>query len=285
MDHNRIIDSPRALTLDDFDPDDTGGLSKRDAEAAAPEIEEQLGALQQLLYAAHQQSVLVILQGMDTAGKDGTISHVMAPLNPVGCQVWSFKQPSEEDLSHDFLWRVHKRTPPVGMFGIFNRSHYEDVLIVRVHHLVPKDVWDKRYAQINHFEELLTANGAIILKFFLHITKDEQEQRLLAREKDPAKAWKLSVADWEERAFWQDYQAAYADAIGQCAAKRAPWFIIPANKKWYRNHLIAQTVVDYLTPYRQRWEDDLKEQGKRALAAIQAANAHEGITTKGKGKK
>lgn len=277
MDHRRIIDSPHAIKLADFDPSDTGGLRKEDAEQRTQPLEDRLGRLQEVLYGANQQAVLIILQGMDTSGKDGTCKHVMGSVNPIGCQVWSFKQPTPEELSHDFLWRVHKLAPPRGVLGIFNRSQYEDVLVARVHGLVPTKVWEDRYEQINHFEQMLAKNNTIILKFFLHISKDEQEQRLLAREKDPDKSWKLSVGDWEERAYWDAYQEAYQDAIGKCGTTHAPWFIIPANKKWYRNYLIAQTIVDYLSPFSQQWEDDLQEQGKTALAALRAAHVHDEV--------
>lgn len=277
MNHQRIIDSPHAIKLDELDPNDTGGLHKDDATDRTPPLEAQLARLQEVLYGANQHAVLIILQGMDTAGKDGTVKHVMGVVNPMGCQAWSFKQPTQEELSHDFLWRVHKLAPPRGVLGIFNRSQYEDVLVARVHGLVPTKVWEDRYEQINHFEQMLAKNNTIILKFFLHISKDEQEQRLLAREKDPDKSWKLSVGDWEERAYWDAYQEAYQDAIGKCGTAHAPWFIIPSNKKWYRNYLIAQTIVDYLSPHSQQWEDDLQEQGKRALAAIRTAHVHDEV--------
>ncbi|MGZ6286361.1 MAG: PPK2 family polyphosphate kinase, partial [Ktedonobacterales bacterium] len=211
----------------------------------------------------------------DTSGKDGTIKHVMSHINPVGCHVWSFKVPTAEELSHDFLWRVHQRTPANGMLAIFNRSHYEDVLVARVHKLVPKDVWSKRYDQINHFEQMLALNNTIICKFFLHISKDEQKQRLLAREQDPEKWWKLSLADWQERAYWDAYQDAYADAIGRCSTPWAPWHIIPANKKWYRDFAVARALVERLSPYRQSWRDELLERGKAELEKIRAAHVHD----------
>ncbi|HEX8033307.1 MAG TPA: PPK2 family polyphosphate kinase [Ktedonobacterales bacterium] len=275
MSHAYIIDSPRSLSLADYDPDDTGSLSHDDAEKQTDEFKNRLLELQDLLYGAARQSVLVILQGLDTSGKDGTIKHVMSHVNPVGCQVWSFKVPTAEELSHDFLWRVHKRTPANGMFAIFNRSHYEDVLVARVHGLVPEDVWSKRYEQINHFEQMLALNNTIICKFFLHISKGEQKQRLLAREQDPEKWWKLSLADWQERAYWDAYQEAYADAIGRCGTSWAPWHIIPANKKWYRDFAIARALIERLSPYRQRWRDELQERGKTELERIRAAHIQE----------
>ena len=272
---NRIA-APASIDLRDYDPDDTGGMSREEAEARLPRLEKRLQRLQELLYAAGRQSVLVVLQGLDTSGKDGTVKHVMSSLNPTGCQVWNFKVPSAEELSHDFLWRVHQRTPARGVLAIFNRSHYEDVLVARVHKLVPHDVWRERYAQINAFERLLAQNDTIVLKFFLHITKDEQERRLLAREQDADKAWKLSVADWQERAFWPAYQEAYQDALGTCAADWAPWFVVPANHKWYRNDFVAHTLVQELERHEGEWLRELEQRGKQELAALRAVHAEEG---------
>jgi PPK2 family polyphosphate:nucleotide phosphotransferase len=275
MAQQTVIDHPQSITLSDFDPEETGGSKRKEADAQLAKLAERMRRQQDLLYGAARQSVLIVLQGMDTAGKDGTISHVMASVNPTGCQVWSFKVPSVEEAGHDFLWRVHQRTPMRGIMAIFNRSHYEDVLVARVHHLVPKDVWETRYEQINHFEQMLAQNDTIILKFFLHISKEEQEQRLLAREDDLDKSWKLSVADWKEREYWHDYQEAYADAVGRCGTKWAPWHIVPANKKWYRNLHIARTIVETLEPYEKRWNDELMARGKQELAALQAAHVHD----------
>ncbi len=269
MEKHALIDTPRKVSLDDYDPADTGGLDKAQARKEMRELEARLAAQQELLYGAAQHAVLVVLQGMDTSGKDGTIKHVMRSVNPAGCQVWYFKEPTPNELAHDFLWRVHQRTPARGMLGIFNRSHYEDVLVVRVHRLVPHEVWEQRYDQINDFERMLTANNTILLKFFLHISKDEQEHRLLAREKDPEKAWKLSADDWREREHWAEYQKAYEDALGRCATKEAPWHIVPADKKWYRNIVIARAIVARLEPYERRWKRDLAELGKRERAAIE----------------
>ncbi len=269
MEKHALIDTPRKVSLDDYDPADTGGLDKAQARKEMRELEARLAAQQELLYGAAQHAVLVVLQGMDTSGKDGTIKHVMRSVNPAGCQVWYFKEPTPNELAHDFLWRVHQRTPARGMLGIFNRSHYEDVLVVRVHRLVPREVWEQRYDQINDFERMLTANNTILLKFFLHISKDEQEHRLLAREKDTEKAWKLSADDWREREHWAEYQKAYEDALGRCATKEAPWHIVPADKKWYRNIVIARAIVARLEPYERRWKRDLAELGKRERAAIE----------------
>ncbi len=213
------------------------------------ELENQrkrLQTLQERLYAEHQRSLLVVLQAMDTGGKDGTIKHVFGGLNPQGCQVWSFKKPSDEEANHDFLWRYHQRAPQRGMISIFNRSHYEDVLVVRVKELVPKEVWQERYHLINEFEHMLTLNNIRVIKFFLHISKDEQKRRLESRLEDPDKHWKFSSNDIKERKFWDDYQIAFQDAINNCSTAYAPWYVVPANKKWYRNLVVARTIADTL---------------------------------------
>ena len=270
MGNHRIISAPQSINLSDYDTADTGDIKQKDAAAEQTKLEKRLVRLQELLYAAGKHSVLLILQGMDTAGKDGTIKHVMSAINPTGCHVWSFKQPTPDELAHDFLWRIHQRTPATGMLSIFNRSHYEDVLVARVHKLVPHDIWEARYDQINHFEQLLAQNHTIIFKFFLHLSKGEQKKRLLAREDDPDKAWKLSATDWKERDLWGDYQDAYADAVGKCGTKHAPWYIIPADHKWYRNYFIAQQLVERLEPLAKEWEAALEERGKTELAALKA---------------
>ncbi len=190
---------------------------------------------------------------MDTGGKDGTIRHVMSRLNPSGCRVKAFKVPTAEELEHDFLWRVHQAVPPRGDFGIFNRSHYEDVIVVRVHGLKPRSVWEARYDQINAFERHLVENDVTILKFFLHISKDEQKKRIEQRIKDPTKRWKLAPSDFEERKFWNDYQRAYEDALNRCSTKWAPWFIIPADKKWYRNLAVSQIMVEALESMKMKF--------------------------------
>ncbi|MCU1261306.1 MAG: polyphosphate:nucleotide phosphotransferase, family [Bryobacterales bacterium] len=237
--------------LSDHDPDEVCNVDeKKEAVELTLHLTGRLVHLQKVLYAEHKRSLLIILQGMDASGKDGTISHVMSGVNPQGCYVTAFKEPTKVELDHDFLWRVHQHVPGRGIIGIFNRSHYEDVLVVRVHNLVPKDVWSKRYDQINAFEEILAENNVVILKFFLNISKDEQARRLEERKIDPEKSWKISEADEAERKFWDDYQAAYQDAIGKCSTKYAPWFVIPANKKWFRNLAVSQIIVDML--------DDLK---------------------------
>jgi PPK2 family polyphosphate:nucleotide phosphotransferase len=226
-----------------FAPDDTHGVSKAHAAKSLSKHVEKLAALHDLLYAEHARSLLIVLQGMDASGKDGTIRHVMSGVNPQGCTVTSFKQPSTTELDHDFLWRIHIAVPPKGGIGIFNRSHYEDVLVARVHDLAPAAVWKKRYAQINDFEKMLTENKVHILKFFLHESKAEQGKRFDARLNDPRKNWKSSPADFKEREYWDQYQAAYEDAIARCSTKAAPWYVIPSDHKWFRNFAVAEIVV------------------------------------------
>jgi PPK2 family polyphosphate:nucleotide phosphotransferase len=233
------------VSLADYDPTDTG--SYRSADDAADTLRqhvEELGHLQHLLYAENRRAVLIVLQGMDASGKDGTIRHVMSGLNPQGVSVVSFKVPNDEERAHDFLWRIHKVTPRYGQMAIFNRSQYEDVLVVRVHDLAPKKVWKKRFEQINEFEHILTQNNVVILKFFLHVSKDEQKRRLEERLHDPKRHWKFSAKDVEERRYWDDYIEAYEDVLSKCSTKRAPWYVVPADHKWYRNLVVAQTVVE-----------------------------------------
>jgi len=240
------------LALKRFDPDDTGAYKKNEdgkakAKAAADERIATLDQLQERLYANGTRALLIVLQGMDTSGKDGTIKHVMSGVNPQGCKVVSFKTPSTEELSHDFLWRVHQKTPPKGQIGIFNRSHYEDVLITRVHGWVSDKEAKHRFNQIKEFEELLAENGTSILKFFLHISKDEQKARLEARIHDPEKRWKWNSGDLEERKLWDEYMTAFEEVIAATSTDRAPWYIVPANRKWYRNLVVAELVVQALT--------------------------------------
>ncbi len=226
--------------------DETFGVDKEQAEEAAVKHIEKLQTLHELLYAENQRSLLIVLQGMDAAGKDGTIKHVMSGVNPSGCSVTAFKQPSSTELAHDFLWRIHAAVPGKGTIGIFNRSAYEDVLIARVHKLVPKSVWEKRYGQINEFEKILAENGVHILKFFLHISSKEQKKRFEARVADPAKNWKASAADFKEREYWDEYQKAYEDAISKCDTDYAPWFVIPADHKWFRDYAVGQVIIETL---------------------------------------
>jgi len=239
-----IVKPGSKLKLKDRDPDETFGI--RHSEKALDKTLDKLRRLQHLLYADRRFALLIVLQALDAGGKDGTIQHVMSGVNPQGCQVTSFKVPTPEERSHDFLWRVHKATPALGNIEIFNRSHYEDVLTVRVHKLVPEQVWHKRYGHINDFEKMLTDQNVTILKFYLHISKDEQKRRLEARVTDPTRNWKFSPADIEERHHWNDYMEAYEDALRECSTDRAPWYIVPANKKWFRNYVVAELVVHAL---------------------------------------
>jgi PPK2 family polyphosphate:nucleotide phosphotransferase len=235
------------VSLKKHDPDDTGPYSSpEEAEETLKKHLDELARLQNLLYAESCRALLIVLQGMDTSGKDGTIRHVMSGLSPLGVQVKAFKAPTEEELGHDFLWRIHKEVPRRGFIGIFNRSHYEDVLVVRVHELVPRKVWKSRYEQINDFEKLLAKNHVIVLKFFLHISKPEQKARLEERLSDPTRYWKFSLADMKEREYWSAYRKAYEDALTRCSTKWAPWHLVPANHKWYRNLVVAETIVDTL---------------------------------------
>jgi PPK2 family polyphosphate:nucleotide phosphotransferase len=242
-----IVKPGKKLKLSKWDPEDTLGWDKdHKTKQSLEKTIERIDKLQYLMYAEHKRALLIVLQGLDAAGKDGTIRHVMSGVNPQGCTVTSFKKPSAEEIAHDYLWRVHKAVPEYGDIGIFNRSVYEDVLVVRVHNLVPKEVWSKRYDQINEFEKLLHDNHVKILKFFLHISKDEQKRRFQQRIDDPDRRWKISEADFDERKFWDDYVDAYETVLTKCSTERAPWFIIPSNKKWFRNlavsHIIAETL-------------------------------------------
>lgn len=217
--------------------------TKEKAQVRLLALRQRLNDLQELLYAEHRRSLLIVFQAMDTGGKDGAIENLLTGVNPAGVQVASFKAPTTEELKHDFLWRIHAQTPKRGHIGVFNRSHYEDVLITRVHDIVDKKTYTQRYADINNFESLLTHNGTRILKFFLHISKEEQAERLQARLDDPAKNWKFDPNDLKERAYWEQYQEAYEDALRHCSSAAAPWFVVPANHKWARDLAITEIVV------------------------------------------
>lgn len=235
------------IDLSDWDPNDKADVSDK---ATGREIlkanRKEIIRLQERLYAENKQSLLVVFQAMDTGGKDGCIRNVFHGVNPSGVRVRSFKAPTEVELSHDFLWRIHQHTPPTGHISVFNRSHYEDVLVVRVKDLVPKSVWSKRYSQINAFEETLIERGTHILKFYLHISKDEQKERLESRLEDPNKHWKFSTADLAEREYWNDYQKAFESAISKCSTDTAPWYVVPANRKWFRDVVVSTTILDTL---------------------------------------
>ena len=237
----------KKVHLEDYDPDYTNDFDKESE--TKKQLEDDLARLrdlQEALYAESKQSLLVVLQAIDAGGKDGTISHVFRGLNPQGVHIASFKTPNTEEQAHDYLWRIHKQVPAKGYIGVFNRSHYEEVLIVRVHDLVPKQVWKKRYAQINDFERMLTENGTTILKFFLYISKEEQKKRFQSRLDEPEKQWKFALGDLEERALWDDYIAAFEDMLTKCNTEYAPWRIIPSNKKWYRNLVVTRAIIDAL---------------------------------------
>ncbi len=257
------------VKLNDYDPNYIDKTVQRDsAVSELRRLGDELNELQEIMQAAQHHSLLMILQGMDTSGKDGTIRHVLGRVNPQGCFVHAFKAPTDEELAHDFLWRVHSCTPGKGSLGIFNRSHYEDVLVARVHNLVPEAVWSRRYKEINNFEKLLAADNTIILKFFLHISFDEQERRLLERERDKDKAWKITADDWIDRKYWDDYQRAYEDALRKCSSDDSPWYIVPANHKWYRNLSIAQVLVETMRRYKNEWTVELELRGQRELEKL-----------------
>lgn len=255
MKHNNLIVKPNTkINLSKISTSDTNGFnSKKEAKARLKDNIKKMVELQAKLYAQDKYAMLIIFQAMDAAGKDGTIKHVMSGLNPQGTQVYSFKQPSKTELDHGYLWRINKALPEKGRIGIFNRSHYEDVLVVRVHDLISdqitplkfrnKNIWKQRFQQINNFEKYLYENGIIILKFFLHISKDEQKKRFLKRIDDPAKNWKFSEGDIKERAYWENYQKAYQEAISETSKIYAPWFIIPADKKWFTRLVVSGIIV------------------------------------------
>jgi PPK2 family polyphosphate:nucleotide phosphotransferase len=241
-----VVEPGSRVRLAAHDPEATHGWSKQTAAAKIGADLARLTDVQERLWAERRQRVLVVLQGIDAAGKDGTIKHVLTALNPQGAPVTSFGVPSSTELAHDYLWRVHAAMPRRGEIGIFNRSHYEDVLIVRVHDLVPKATWSRRFAQINDFERMLTEEGTTVVKFFLLIDRAEQRERLQARYDDPTKRWKFNLADLEERGRWDEYIAAFEDALTRCSTKVAPWYVIPANRKWFRDLAVGEILADVL---------------------------------------
>lgn len=260
------IDAGERVNLSKLDPRDDGGWERTAAEARTEELGAELESLQELLYAAGQHSLLIVLQGRDTAGKDGTIRYLLQHMNAQGMSIAPFKVPTPRELAHDFLWRVHAVTPGRGETVIFNRSHYEDVLVVRVHSLVPEAVWKLRYDAINDFERLLVQGNTILVKFMLHISKEEQAERLMEREQETEKAWKLSVGDWKEREHWDAYAAAYEAALERCS--EVPWHVVPADRKWFRNLAVTETLVETLRPYREGWMDKLAKIGETAKAEL-----------------
>jgi PPK2 family polyphosphate:nucleotide phosphotransferase len=255
-----MIDSPylvrpgKKVRLGKLSTDDTGSFKdKKEARKPTEQSLEELDRLQEVLFAEAKHAVLVVLQAMDTGGKDGTIEHVFSGIDPQGCSVTSFKVPTELELAHDYLWRVHEACPPKGMIGIFNRSHYESVLVERVKDLVPEKVWSRRYDHINAFEKLLSDEGTTIIKIFLHISKQEQKSRLEARLSEPEKHWKFNPNDLKERQRWDDYQKAYEDAIEKCSTDYAPWYIIPADRKWFRNFAVCDIIVRTLQQLKMKF--------------------------------
>ncbi|WP_456397233.1 polyphosphate kinase 2 family protein [Desulfurobacterium sp.] len=254
-----VVTPDKLFDLNKIDPGFTGNFKgKNDVKEEFHRLRKRLCELQDVLYAEGKHKILIVLQGMDTAGKDGTIKHVFKEVHLQGIKVFSFKEPTEEELSHDFLWRVHKHTPGKGEIAIFNRSHYEDVLIVRVHRLVPEKVWMKRYEHIRNFEKMLFDEGTTILKFYLHISKKEQKKRLLERLTNPRKRWKLHVEDVKERKHWDEYIRAYNDAIFKTSTIYAPWFVIPSDKKWFRNYLVAKIIVKKLESLNMKYPEPEK---------------------------
>lgn len=245
LEHLRVTpgEPPR---LAERDPRETLGLEKDAGKERRRDLTGRIDELQYRLHAEGTRALLFVLQGLDASGKDGVIRRVFSGVNPQGIRVVAFKAPVGEELRHDYLWRIHRALPERGTLGVFNRSHYEDVLIVRVKDLVPEPVWRPRYEAINQFEYALTADGVTVLKFFLHISKDEQKRRLESRLADPDKRWKFSANDLKERAYWDDYQAAFEDAVNECSTAYAPWYVVPANRKWYRNLVVARTIADTL---------------------------------------
>ncbi len=259
------------VSLADYDPSGTNSFKKSEANALLEEEKEKLAALQYRLFAENKQALLVVLQGPDAAGKDGTIRHVLSGVNPQGCRVQSFKQPTGHELEHDFLWRVHLWAPERGQIMVFNRSHYEDVLIVRVKGLVKEEVWRNRYSLINSFEQLLADRGTKTLKFFLNISKEEQLKRFEKRLKDPTRHWKISESDYSEREYWDDYVTAFEEALSRCSTDQSPWFVIPANHKWARNVIIARILreaMEEMDPQMPAPTVDLEDISKRFHKAV-----------------
>lgn len=258
MKTRHLLKPGESVSLKLHDPRDTGDFkdgsdAPKKAKTRMEEIEKSLKKLQGLLFADNRYSLLIVLQGTDASGKDGTIKHVLSCLSPLGVTVAAYKAPNEEERDHDYLWRIHKAVPRRGEIGIFNRSHYEDVLVPRVHKLVPKEAWKARYDQINDFERMLTENGTMIVKLFLHISKDEQKRRFEERISEPHKHWKFNVADLEERKHWDEYQQAYETLLEECGTRWAPWTIVPADKKWYRNLVVAESIVEKLESLDMKW--------------------------------
>ena len=242
-----LVDTPDGkLRMEDFDPDDTLGLAKEGIREEYKQLEERFQELQEVLYASKKVALLIVLQGMDCSGKDGTVKKILSGINPNGFRVEAFKQPTPIELGHDYLWRVHQKTPERGAITVFNRSYYEDVLVTRVHGMIDDEIARRRFEEIWHFEKYLAANDTVILKFFLHISKEFQYKKLRERLTNRDKNWKFSAGDLTERSFWDEYQSCYADVLSRCGTKQAPWHVIPANHRWFRNYMILSTIVKTL---------------------------------------
>jgi PPK2 family polyphosphate:nucleotide phosphotransferase len=269
----QAIDGSTKVDLDKFNPADTAGLSKEEGLARLEKLGGEFAELGNLLTYAGQHALLVVLQGRDASGKDGAIRKILDFSNIQNAAVHPFKVPTEDAAAHDFLWRVHQRVPRKGHIALFNRSHYEDVIAARVHRLVPDRVWKARYADINAFERLLAGNDTIVIKFCLHVSREEQVQRLLAREKDPLTAWKLNPGDWRELPLWNQVTRAYQDALDRCATAEAPWYLVPADRKWFRNLAVMERLVLALRPYRKGWLSALKKMGREAMKEIRKLRA------------
>jgi PPK2 family polyphosphate:nucleotide phosphotransferase len=264
-------DGSQAVDLAAVDTRGDGDIAKEAGKVEFDALAKELGELQELLYAAGTDALLIVLQGMDTSGKDGTIQAVLNDMDPSGVHVWSFKVPTEEERAHDFLWRHHLQSPALSMVAVFNRSYYEAVLVERVKGIVSPEVVVSRYPHINDFELLLLQSRTLVAKFFLHIGKETQEERLLARQGEVEKWWKLSLGDWEERQRWDEYMAAYQAAIKATATPWAPWYVIPSDRKWYRNLAIAKALAEILRPHRDDWVAALRERGEQELAILREA--------------
>jgi PPK2 family polyphosphate:nucleotide phosphotransferase len=264
-------DGSQAVDLTGVDTRGAGDIAKEAGKVECDELVKELGELQELLYAAGKDALLIILQGMDTSGKDGTIRAVLSDMNASGVHVWSFKIPTPEERAHDFLWRHHLRTPALSSVAVFNRSYYEAVLVERVQKIVSPEVAVSRYPHINDFELLLNQSRTFVAKFFLHISKEEQKERLLSRQEEVEKYWKLSLDDWQERQRWDEYMAAYEAAINATATSWAPWYVVPSDRKWYRNLAVAQALAEMLRPHREDWVAALRERGERELAELREA--------------
>jgi PPK2 family polyphosphate:nucleotide phosphotransferase len=272
-------DGSQSVDLAAVDTRGDGDITKEAGKVELDALAKELGELQELLFAAGTEALLIVLQGMDTSGKDGTIRTVLTEMNPSGVHVWSFKVPTAEERAHDFLWRHQLKTPALSSVAVFNRSYYEAVLVELVKGIISPEVAVSRYPHINDFELLLDQSRTLVVKFFLHISKETQEERLLARQEEVEKWWKLSLGDWQERQRWADYMAAYQTAINATATVWAPWYVVPSDRKWYRNLAVAQVLAETLRPHRENWLAALRERGEQELAALKDAGYAATVTS------